>query len=489
MATWRDKLPEGWGYRLWTNEDLARVDWHNRERIEQMREWNGKADIMRWEILLKYGGILVDADSECVAPLDDSFLEHDNFACWENETCRPGLIAAGYVGAIPGSPLMHKIVQAVHDRPLVGMAWESVGPKLLTEMADETLHVYPARTFIPRHFSGVEALGDHKIYAKQHWGSTLGYPSAGFPAEPAPGPGLAKAGPIAGQRAAAVPPGTQIDIGIPAYRDISVRTVLTILGLLGEAAKFGINVQFGCVNGIAVVELARSEVVGQFLAKSVGTHLLMLDADIAIEPANIMAMVLADRDILAAPVLTKKGVWAFRPLDPDLLKLPIATAKNGLRLAEVGAAGCAAMLVKRQVLERMVAAHPELLYSAPVGDAPRAPYANIFHGYHVIMDGNPEYVGEDFAFVERAKALGYKCELAVDILVEHAGHTEGLAQVLEHLRQQKAQGTYQPPTRVLSANTPPPPIMPVLRESRRARRVRERAERRGNGAAPPDGAG
>jgi hypothetical protein len=66
------------------------------------RELNGVADMMRWEILHAAGGIVVDADSIALRPLDDHLLDCEAFACWENEIVRPGLIAAGYFGAEPG---------------------------------------------------------------------------------------------------------------------------------------------------------------------------------------------------------------------------------------------------------------------------------------------------------------------------------------------------------------------------------------------------
>jgi len=170
METWKAHHPD-WQYKLWTSEK----GWGNQDKIDAMPEWNGKADIMRWEILWREGGVLVDADSICVQPLDEAFLQHDNFACWENESVRPGLIAAGYVGAAPGSLLMRKCIETVASRPLHGPAWQCVGPGLLTEVADETLHVFPARMFIPRHYTGVAAPGDAPVYATQHWGSTVGY--------------------------------------------------------------------------------------------------------------------------------------------------------------------------------------------------------------------------------------------------------------------------------------------------------------------------
>ena len=41
-------------------------------KLNDMSEINGKADIIRWELLYEYGGVFVDADAYCiksVAPL------------------------------------------------------------------------------------------------------------------------------------------------------------------------------------------------------------------------------------------------------------------------------------------------------------------------------------------------------------------------------------------------------------------------------------
>ena len=172
MVTWKRAHPD-WAYRVWTNEK----GWRSQAQIDAMREWNGKADIMRYEILLEHGGVCFDADAECVRPLDDAFLEHEAFACWENEVARPGLIATGYLGARPGSPIMRDAVEAVGLRSMREPAWICTGPMLFTEVAARhpELHVYPARTFIPEHYSGLPAPGDAPIYARQFWGSTRGY--------------------------------------------------------------------------------------------------------------------------------------------------------------------------------------------------------------------------------------------------------------------------------------------------------------------------
>src|SRR5690606_15002589 len=109
-----------------------------------------------------HGGVLVDADSECVQPLPDWMLAGSEFAHCENEVVRPGLIGNGAVGALKHSRLMAAIVDQIakSDMPNDKMAWELVGPVAITSAWERLqyidLTIYPSHFFCPRHLSGLE---------------------------------------------------------------------------------------------------------------------------------------------------------------------------------------------------------------------------------------------------------------------------------------------------------------------------------------------
>ena len=180
MDTWRALNPD-WEFLLWDNSDFEGSDWYNRVHMDAMygRELNGVADMMRWEILHAKGGVVVDADSVALRPLDDHLLDCEAFACWENEIARPGLIAAGYFGCEAGNPFVEQIIRDIHDDPGVcqAKAWKTVGPLRLSEAYRKynysRLRIYPSHYFIPRHFTGLAYEGSDPIYADQLWGSTL----------------------------------------------------------------------------------------------------------------------------------------------------------------------------------------------------------------------------------------------------------------------------------------------------------------------------
>lgn len=179
IDSWVRHHPD-WEIRVWGNASLREREWDNGAHMDRMyrRELNGVADMMRWEILYSEGGIVIDADSICVRPLDESLLDCEAFACWESEIARPGLIAAGYVGACAENPFIGQIILDIRAEPSVvnRMAWESVGPQRLTDSYRRYqyhgLRILPSHYFIPEHFSGVTYDGPGPVYARQMWAST-----------------------------------------------------------------------------------------------------------------------------------------------------------------------------------------------------------------------------------------------------------------------------------------------------------------------------
>jgi hypothetical protein len=155
------------------NENKAQI-----ERRAQRREWNGVCDVIRWEILVRFGGVVVDADSECMETLDDRFLTLDAWACFENEIVRPGVIACGAMGGVQGAPIFKSCMEEAGAADGDAPAWKVVGPMLLTRVATQfpgQLRVFPARMFNPVHHSGTAAPGQETIFATQKWGGTKGY--------------------------------------------------------------------------------------------------------------------------------------------------------------------------------------------------------------------------------------------------------------------------------------------------------------------------
>lgn len=188
IKTWDDKHSNGWLFTLWRDH----TGWKNQDQINIMSkkmnpEWNGVADIVRWEILLKYGGFVVDADSECLRALDsppEDFVSEIESGkalfSYENEAVRPGIVGCGFIAGPKGHPFFQRCVDECATADMQKPAWTTVGPMLATRIANEmpeAVHVYPAKYFNPLHYSGTQAPGvteGFEPYARQAWGSTKG---------------------------------------------------------------------------------------------------------------------------------------------------------------------------------------------------------------------------------------------------------------------------------------------------------------------------
>jgi len=180
IETWQEMNPD-WEHMLWTDDNLPEIS--NKTQFDAMKELAGKADILRYELLHDIGGFFIDADSECVKPLDDFFLDNDSFCCWENEWIRAGLMSNGYLASTKNNLLMQKLINRIELIPPEVLesapdltAWKVTGPAFLTDTVQNSaynkIRIYPSFYFIPRHYSGLEYEGNESVYAKQYWGST-----------------------------------------------------------------------------------------------------------------------------------------------------------------------------------------------------------------------------------------------------------------------------------------------------------------------------
>ena len=182
MESWKNMNPD-MEYICWDEKEIE-----NRNlkleclyKIDDMSEINGKADIIRWEILYNYGGVFLDADSICISPIDNHLLDQPAFVGYENELVRNGLVATGTMGFPKNHPLCRDAINWILKNDIsverTGLrAWQTVGPGMVTRLINsgsyDDVTIFPSYYFLPIHFTGVAYNGHNKVYAHQEWGST-----------------------------------------------------------------------------------------------------------------------------------------------------------------------------------------------------------------------------------------------------------------------------------------------------------------------------
>lgn len=192
MNSWKEKHPD-FEYIFWNEEEINKrgMIFECQDKINGVDEINGKADIMRWEILYKYGGVFIDADSICIEPIYELLSLNKCFASYENEKVRGkgwspddfvlgpthSLIATGTMAFTPKHDLPKLAIEWIKNNIVNHRrAWVTVGPGLLTRLFYSKLWddmiILPSHYFLPIHHSGIEYIGHEKVYAYQEWGST-----------------------------------------------------------------------------------------------------------------------------------------------------------------------------------------------------------------------------------------------------------------------------------------------------------------------------
>lgn len=69
ILSWQKHHPD-WVYILWTDDDIAQLNLVNQDQYDASTNYGQKADIARYEILYRFGGVYIDIDFECLRPLD-----------------------------------------------------------------------------------------------------------------------------------------------------------------------------------------------------------------------------------------------------------------------------------------------------------------------------------------------------------------------------------------------------------------------------------
>lgn len=166
--SWRRHHPD-WEMRLWTDETVAELELP--EAYERSRDHLERCDVLRIELLRRFGGVYVDCDVECRKPIDPLIEGLSAFASYQQAD--RDTIQNGVMGSVPGHPAMERAASEVVKTVGSGPITEATGPDFLTPIfagfAD--LVVFDHEKFNP--YSPVEPWRRDEefpdAYAIHHW--------------------------------------------------------------------------------------------------------------------------------------------------------------------------------------------------------------------------------------------------------------------------------------------------------------------------------
>jgi hypothetical protein len=213
--------------------------------------------------------------------------------------------------------------------------------------------------------------------------------------------------------------------------------------LLTFCNQHQIPVAFGTIANESLVTRARNVLVAYFL-QSDFTRLMFIDADIEFQVEDVIKLIAHNKDV-AVGAYPKKGVnWqrireSVKQTDQPFDDKAIASfgsdyainfkfinreskqiaIENGLIRLHDGATGF--MMIKREVIDKMITAYPELKYNNDLNTPPELnPHFYAF--FDTMIDPKDKrYLSEDYTFSRRWQDIGGEIWLDPSISLNHYG--------------------------------------------------------------------
>lgn len=115
MQTWQDMHPE-WDYKLWTDDTISSfMPLYNQSFYDETDSPGVKSDLLKWEIIYRYGGVYVDVDFECLRSLDMFHYLYDFYTALQPLDTQFLQLGAALFAAVPYHPILKECIESIKD--------------------------------------------------------------------------------------------------------------------------------------------------------------------------------------------------------------------------------------------------------------------------------------------------------------------------------------------------------------------------------------
>lgn len=165
--TWMKYHPD-WTMQLWTDESLPALI--NEQEFLQAETFAQKSDILRYELLLKFGGVYLDTDVECLKCINPLLVDVE---CFASKYPKEYFVMQDVVGAAPEHPFLVDVVrqlpQYFHENSCRSIVYQT-GPLFFTTVIK---HHPEVKVFEQHYFHAEPYLDSYEnypdTYAVHHW--------------------------------------------------------------------------------------------------------------------------------------------------------------------------------------------------------------------------------------------------------------------------------------------------------------------------------
>lgn len=173
INTWKNKFIKkfpNWKYKLWRDNDIKKLKMMNKKYYNKEKNYAGKADIARYEILFQKGGIYIDADCVWLENKGLDFLINktkNGFFIAREPIPNYYLLANSVIGSSRGNSNLLKINKVINKSyPILRRRYspfKTTGPFLITKIQKHLiLTIFPSHYFYPIAWKNIKDINLHK---------------------------------------------------------------------------------------------------------------------------------------------------------------------------------------------------------------------------------------------------------------------------------------------------------------------------------------
>ena len=180
-----------WHYQLWTQDDLEHLNLANKDLIDLAQNPAEKSDLLRYELLYKFGGVYLDVDCQILQPLDILHYLYDFYIGIQPLDTGVVQLGIGVIGSKPKHFMVEKCIESVRNNyknpKLRDCLTARTGPIHFTRIFVEHANKYgtrdialPAHYFYPLGSTKTELYENYWIsigsFTIHHWAKTWNKP-------------------------------------------------------------------------------------------------------------------------------------------------------------------------------------------------------------------------------------------------------------------------------------------------------------------------
>jgi len=95
--------------------DVKHINFENRKFFDLTKNYGQRSDILRWEVIYRFGGVYIDVDYESVKPLDILHHTYDFYTGVQPLDTSFIQLGAALLGARPGHPILKHCIETIKD--------------------------------------------------------------------------------------------------------------------------------------------------------------------------------------------------------------------------------------------------------------------------------------------------------------------------------------------------------------------------------------